>query len=458
MRDLMARYESVRDYVVPGATGLTLDIETVRAEDGEEFKLFHFRLPSVERHREFWRDEMISLVSHEIKNPLSAMKNSVDILLSGTPGDLTEGQRRFLGTSGRSIERLTHLVDGFLDVSRIRSGVFAVERARIDVREFLADITGSFTTLFNVRHVDVTWKVDDSAAEAHVDPARLEQVMINLLSNALKHTPEGGRIRITAEPAGVEAVGDEMRLLPWSELGVPRFLVIRVEDNGLGMSTETLGTVFERHHDIAGETRGRGAHLGLCISRALMEAQGGSLGVESTIGIGTTVTLYVPQNAGTACVLRRMSQARRLLERYQRSRRSAAVYALGKLTDDDWEDIAATWHAHPIVNPETDAAGAFHLWTIDGALAFAVVADRDAADRIEGVFSDRLVERDDGAYVFSSYAAGVCFTPGDATGFARVCNVAVQRMALARDAMARAAGERADTDMDCVLNEWKIKP
>jgi hypothetical protein len=155
-----------------------------------------------------------------------------------------------------------------------------------------------------------------------------------------------------------------------------------------------------------------------------------------------------------------MLQARNRLERYLRSRRSAAFYALGKLTGDDWEDISATWNSQPVVNPETDAGagGAFHLWTIDNSLALAVVADRDARDRIEDVFGDRLVARGEGAYVFASHAVGACYAPDDAAGFAQVCNIAMKRMVGARAAMAKAAEERAEADMDFVLNEWKIDP
>jgi len=456
IRDVMSRYESVRDYALPGAAGATLDIESVRPDGEDELRLLHFRVPS--RHREFWRDEMIALVSHEIKNPLSAMKHSVDILLSGTPGELTEGQRRFLGTSGRSIERLTHLVEGFLDVSRIHSGAFRVQRARVDVREFLEETITSFKTLFNVRHVDVSFDVDAAVGEAHLDVEKVEQVLVNLLSNALKHTPEGGRIRVSVDPAGVDAVGDDLRLLPWSEIGAPRLLVVRVEDNGLGMSTETLDTIFERHHAIPGDARGRGAHLGLNISRALVEAQGGSLDVESTLGIGTTVTVRLPQDQSTACVLTRMSQVREVLGRYRRSRRSAVFYAVGKIGDEGWDDISGTWRTVPVVNPETTATGTFHLWTITGGLAVGIAADRGVRDAIEEVFAPRHVACDDGAYLFSGYVVGACATPAEGAGFAQACNVAVARVARARAAMARAARDQSASDNDYVLNEWISRP
>ncbi len=462
IRELMAQHESVRDFDLLDenghACGATLDIEPVHLKGGEEFKLLHFRNSNRDANREFWRDDMIALVSHEIKNPLFAMKQSVDILLSELPGELTEGQRRFLGTSGRSIDRLTHLVEGFLDVSRIRNGAFGIKRTRIDVREFMAETVESFKSLFNVRHVNFDWDVDPTATEAWVDAAKLEQVMINLLSNALKHTPEGGSIHVNVEPAGIEAISDDLRLLPWSDLGAPRLLVIRVTDTGLGMSSDTLDHVFERYHGASadGDARGRGAHLGLNISRALVEAQGGRLAVDSKLGLGTTVTVHVPQNQTTGCLLTRMSRARDLVVQCERSARKVAFVMLGKLTDDDWDDIAASWTIPPAINPGAGepAGQLFRLWTINSSLAVAVVLDGgDAA--VEEVFGTRFVMCEDGVFVFNGYAAGVCNVPGKAVGFAQVCSAAMSRMVTARAVMSKAVDDRSDTDMDCVLNEWK---
>jgi signal transduction histidine kinase len=427
IRDMMARHEAVRDFelVDPSGrpSGASLNVEPVRPEGGEELKLLHFRDHSPDAHREFWRDEMVAMVSHEIKNPLSAMKQSVDILLSGLPGELTEGQRRFLGTSGRSIERLTHLVEGILDVSRIQVGSFGLDRKSVDVRVFLADVIGSFKTLFNVQHVTLDWDVDDAVVDAYVDAAKLEQVMINLLSNALKHTPEGGEISVSVEPAGVEAVSDDMRLLPWKDLGTPRLLVIRVADTGLGMSSETLDNVFERHYATPGDAPGVGAHLGLNISKALIEAQGGGVQIDSKIGIGTTVSVHVPQDRTTACLLTRMAHARDVMERYTVAKRSAAFFVLGKPTDDDWDDIARTWPLQPAVNPQsrTRVGGSFHLWTINGSLAVAVLADHDKTSSIEDVFGARFVTCADGSHVLSGYAAGPRShdrgTAGDVPGY-----------------------------------------
>jgi signal transduction histidine kinase len=457
--EMMSRHESVRDYVLDGdsAAGVTLSIEPVRPDGGEEMRLLHFRRPSAGVDRDFWRDEMIAMVSHEIKNPLAAMKQSVDILLSGGPGTLTEGQRRFLDTSGRNIDRLTQLVDGFLDVSRIREGVFGLERTRVDMREFVEATVASFGALFNTRGVAIEHRVADDAVDTWVDAGKLEQVLVNLLSNAVKHTPESGAIRIDVDSAGIEAIEDDLRLLPWKDLGAPRLLRIRVADTGLGMSTDTLEHAFERYHTSSG---GTGSHLGLNISRALVEAQGGRIEIESHLGIGTTVTMYLPQNPTTMCVITRMGRARRRLESYARARRSAAFLVLGKLTGDNWEDVASAWPTAPAVNPGAGVhvGTPLEMWTIDDGLAVAVAADV-AADNPPGtLFGERFVTCADGSYVFNGFAVGMCCIGGDARGFTQVCSVAMTRMTGAREAMARAVDRRRDADLACVLNEWTRGP
>jgi signal transduction histidine kinase len=465
VRDLMKRYDSIRDYTLknPNGTesGVTLDIESVYGGDGKaSLKLFHFRNRSAERRRELWRDELISLVSHEIKNPLSAMKNSVEILLSQMPGELTEGQRRFLNTSERSIDRLTHLLDGFLDVSRISAGAFQLNRSDVDVRQFTSDVIESFTALFNVNRVHLDWSVGPDVNRGYLDPEKLEQVIINLLSNALKFTPEGGNINVSVGTAGVEKVVEDMRLLPWDALGQPRLLEMVVEDNGLGMSSETLDNLFNRYHRASDAGHGRGAHLGLSISKALVEAQDGRLDIKSQIGIGTKVSVLIPQDRHTACVLSRMRQSGELVANSIGARRGVTYFALGKLDGEDWKDICSTWRRAPTINPSRDstAGSTFYMWTIDSSLAVALLLGRLDAEAQgpgpEGIFGPSYVRRDDGAYSFNGYAVGACQSgtaDTEAGNFVQLCNIAMRRMETARIALVRSEAEKTSSEIESIV-------
>jgi len=407
------------------------------------------------------------MVSHEIKNPLAAMRNSVEILRSQVAGDLTEGQRRFLDTSERSIDRLTRLLDGFLDVSRIRAGAFDVERADHDVRAFLDGVVGAFASLYNVQRVSLDWRAEGELNEVWFDAGKMEQVMVNLLSNALKFTPEGGSIHVSAAAAGVEAMGDDMRLLPWAEIGFPRLVELTVVDTGLGMASETLESLFDRHGPARGgggdsPPRGhgpRGSHLGLSISRALVEAQGGWLTLESQLGLGTTVSAFVPRDRRTSVTLARIGSLAEIFARLAATRRPLGLYVLGKYNDDDWEDIAQSWQRPPTVNPgrRERVADGFTMWTLSDEIAVCAVADMHEDDAVASIFSPRFVECDEGAHVFGSYAVGACRAPGEAKTFAQCMGIATGRMVRAREAMARATIEKLDTGIECLTNEWGVE-
>jgi signal transduction histidine kinase len=460
---VMKQHDSIRDYALKNGhgsdSGVSLDIDSVYMSDGEpEFRLLHFRNRSAERSTELWRDEMISMVSHEIKNPLSAMKNSVDILLSQQPGELNDGQKRFLDTSGRSIDRLTHLLDGFLDVSRISAGAFQYNREVVDIREFIGNTIKSFTTLFNADRVNLDWSVDAGVGQGYLDPQKLEQVIINLLGNSLKFTPANGDIEVSIRPAGVEKVDEEIRLLPWESLGTPQLLEIVVEDNGLGMSNETLDHLFNRYHRTGDAGHGRGAHLGLSISKALVEAQDGWLEIVSQLGLGTKVSVFIPQNRHTACLMSRCRTAHGLVTTALGARRPVSLYVLGKLDEENWEDICGSWPRIPVINPRRDEAGGktFHMWTVNNSLAIALLLDyreEDGPDP-ETVFGHTYVQKDPNSYMLNGYAAGACHSPSDveiAGSFAQMCHIAMRRMRTARDEMAISATDRMVSEIESIV-------
>jgi signal transduction histidine kinase len=463
---LMKQYDSIRDYTLRDRdgreSGVTLDIDSVYAENGNPtYRLLHFRNRAQGHKRELWRDELVSMVSHEIKNPLSAMKNSVEILLSQMPGELTEGQKRFLNTSERSIDRLTHLVDGFLDVSRISAGAFELNRIDADVRQFTSDVVDSFTTLFNVKRVHLDWSVDAGVSKGYLDAGKLEQVLINLLSNALKFTPQNGDISVSVRTVGVEKVSDELRLLPWNMLGEPRLLEFLVEDTGLGMSGETLDHLFNRYHRTGDAGHGRGAHLGLSISKALIEAQDGWLEIVSKLGIGTKVSVFIPQDRHTACLLSRTRRAHEMVKTSIGARKPLTFFGLGKIDGENWEDICNSWPNVPAINPGPLEAPLknFYVWTIDKELAFALLIGHTGSEPpdIEKVFGSKLVHCDDSSYLANGYAVGACHAPSeiaDSNGegtCTQLCNIAMRRMDIARKALARSTMDKMASEIESVF-------
>lgn len=454
---LMNRYDSVRGYVLDnsdgGASHVSLDVEPVRGATGEPVcKLLHFRNAPSRVQSDVWKDELISMVSHEIKNPLSAMKNSVDILLSQMPGQLTEGQKRFLCTSGRNIDRLTQLLDGFLNVSRIRAGAFELDRGWTKINEFVAEVMSEFRATFNVNRVKLDWSVDPAVSEGYIDKAKVEQVLTNLLGNAVKYTPERGTVRLTVTQAGVESMSEDLRLLPWTELGAPRILEFIVSDSGIGMTSETLEHLFVRYH--RGDAHpAQGSHLGLNISKTLVEAQNGWMEVDSQLGIGTQVRVYLPQNQNTACMLRRLGQAKETVARS--IGRPLTFVALGKANSERWDDIVSAWQRDVLVNPERlpEASGEIRLWTISESLAFGLVLDAANDEGIESLFGEAS-ETEPDSHVMNGISAGMCRVPAEGQTFAQMCNIAVTRMREARRAVVASLIDTEAADLACLVNEW----
>jgi signal transduction histidine kinase len=395
-------------------------------------KLVCFRDLSALGKNERWRDELISMLSHEIRNPLSAIRNSVNILLGQIPDPLTEGQERFLKTSMRSIDRLTRLLDGVLDVSRIYSGAFELKPAWVDLTRFIPDVIGSFETLFNVRRATLKWDIEEKLNRVFADAEKLEQVLLNLLSNALKYTPEGGEIEIAVREAGIESLDDDMRLLPWKELPSPQLIRITVRDTGLGMNEETLANLFTRYYKASKKSRVGGTHLGLSISKTLVEAQNGLLDVKSKLGIGTEVNVLLPRDERTGYILQSLNSVRANLRRSLSENKHVGFCTVGKESAECWLDLTKAWRKQPMVNPSVGEGlrEKFLLWTLSEYLAVAMVLDPDQQGSLENSFGGQGRPGED-ARRFDGFAVGLSHAPEEGESLARLFNISLKRMAQA---------------------------
>jgi signal transduction histidine kinase len=347
---------------------------------GPALKLIHVKDYSAHNHYERWKDELVSMAAHEIKNPLSAMRTSMTTLASHSGRTMSESEQDLLAVSIRSIDRLTRLLDNLLDVSRIRSGIYAPEPRSVDVGEFASEVVGAFKTLFNVRRQRLGFQVSGELRRVYIDGPRLEQILINLLNNALKFTPEGGEIELSVDRAGIETLSDDARILPWEELGAPVFVRFTVRDTGLGMTGETLSHLFTRHHRAETPGAGVGAHLGMSIAKKLAEVQNGFLDIVSELGVGTRVSVSVPADEPTFSLMSRMRSFERVLPRLLEGRKDATVTALRKDASAAWIGIFDRWPAQPVVNPSIDEekSGEFFAWTLGERVAIAACADTES--------------------------------------------------------------------------------
>lgn len=224
------------------------------------------------------KSEFVSFVAHELRTPMTSIRGYADMLERGMSGPLTEQQKDFIHTINSNVGRMRILVADLQDVSRIETGQMRLEVERVSFTEALEDALESTRAQIDERSQELKIDAPDGLPRVEADPTRLAQILINLLSNASKYTPEEGHIGVQ-----VSEDGDYVRCA--------------VSDTGVGMSEEDQAQLFTKFFRSENPTVREmpGTGLGLCITKSLIELQGGEIEVESELGEGTTFTFTVPK-------------------------------------------------------------------------------------------------------------------------------------------------------------------
>jgi two-component system, OmpR family, phosphate regulon sensor histidine kinase PhoR len=221
------------------------------------------------------RSDFIANVSHELRTPLSAMKLMLETVLGAD--DDADARTLFLPQIGDEVERMIRLVEDLLELARSESGAIPMRRERFDLGDVAAATVNAFAQRADALGVELELDAP-VAVEVDADRGRLTQVAVNLLDNALRHTPRGGSVVVEVARAERDAL-------------------LRVRDTGAGIPFADLPRVFERFYVVdrsRSRERGGGTGLGLAIAKHLVEAHGGSLVAESEYGRGATFTMRVP--------------------------------------------------------------------------------------------------------------------------------------------------------------------
>jgi signal transduction histidine kinase len=272
-----ARLRQVRDELAAHAATL----ERVNGDLQREVRSRQEAERELQRANEA-KSEFVSLVAHELKTPLACIKTSVDMLVSGRTGNLVESQRRFVELAARNVDRLQRILGDLLDLSRIEAGRLEIENERLDLPALLADLAAGHRVGTEAAGLDLVLEVEPGLGALWTDGHRVAQVVSNLVSNATKFTPPGGRIRVGARGAGGN-------------------VEVWVADTGVGLSEEDQRRVFERFYQArAGRTLKTGTGLGLAISQHLCRCLGGELRVESRAGEGSRFSFSLPSSPGHA--------------------------------------------------------------------------------------------------------------------------------------------------------------
>jgi signal transduction histidine kinase len=223
------------------------------------------------------KSEFLASMSHELRTPLNAVIGFSDVLLDRLFGDLTAKQEEYLEDIRGSGRHLLDLINDILDLSKVEAGKMQLELARMSLREALEEGVAMVSERAKRQGLSLSLAVEDGVERVVADPLRIKQVLVNLLTNAVKFTPSGGSIEVKAARAA-----EEIR--------------VSVQDSGIGIDESDYARIFEAFHQghrgVSASAEGTG--LGLTLSKRIVELHGGRLWVESRTGQGSTFTFSIP--------------------------------------------------------------------------------------------------------------------------------------------------------------------
>jgi signal transduction histidine kinase len=224
------------------------------------------------------RAEFVGVASHELKTPINVIIGYLELMQEGIYGELTPTQKEILTTIGKQANSLTRLVKRLLDISRFEASGGKLDVREVDLQRLLQTLESSFSVLAKQR--DISFSVEHGQGlpgNVYWDEDRINEVLGNLISNAFKFTPRGGKVALSVGP-------------------VDSTVVVTVADTGAGISREQLPHIFDKFYqaDNQAQASSKGTGLGLAIAKEIVEAHGGETTVESRVGVGTTFVVTLP--------------------------------------------------------------------------------------------------------------------------------------------------------------------
>jgi PAS domain S-box-containing protein len=223
------------------------------------------------------KDQFLSILSHELRTPINAIMGFGSILEDELAGPLNPKQHHYIGKIMSGADTLLGLVSDLLDMSRMQAGKFVLDPGDMAFQDVAAEVLATLAPLAELKHQRLVNEVEPGLPRFQADARRLTQVLVNLVNNAIKFTPEHGTIRVRARAEGAN-------------------LLAEVEDTGIGIAAEDVPKLFQRFGqlDMSRTRSASGTGLGLSIAKALVEAHGGQIGVRAVAGEGSTFWFTLP--------------------------------------------------------------------------------------------------------------------------------------------------------------------
>lgn len=258
----------------------------------EEIKDTNMKLERLER----LKSEFISIVSHELKTPLTSINSSIDIILKGMTGEINDATEKFLNLAKSNVKRLSAIIYDLLDLSKIEAGKmeFRFERTNINLPVEL--VKNTLENLAKEQNITINLNLDENLDFVYIDTQRMEQVLTNLVSNAIKFTRENGTIEISSSRISADEIKNNKFFDELPSKMSREYVKIAVKDNGIGIAPENQYKVFEQFKQIENSLSRQvgGSGLGLPIAKRLMEAHKGFIWLESELDKGSTFYLAIP--------------------------------------------------------------------------------------------------------------------------------------------------------------------
>ena len=222
------------------------------------------------------KDDFISIASHELRTPITAMRNYFSMLLEGSFGKLSKDTRESIVMMTKNAERLNNLVEDLLNVSRLQQGRIKIDSKNIDMIPIVTEAVANLQSTAKEKRLELKFENKNEQVMAHADPERVRQIVVNVIGNALKYTEKGSvTVSISKDP---------------------KTILVKVKDTGIGMSAEDQQRLFEKFYRVINKKTQNivGTGLGLWLTREILELMDGKIFIDSIENVGTQVTISLP--------------------------------------------------------------------------------------------------------------------------------------------------------------------
>jgi signal transduction histidine kinase len=296
--EVIARSDSLRDFLATGEDDSALEelsrqnrdlvqVLSELEEKREQLERLNTKLEESNRElnqanaqlRELsaMKEEFLALTTHDLRSPLTVISGVINFFTSGRLGDMTPEQKNMVSMMERNTQNLIELVNDLLDASKLESGTMRLDFSTIELRALVDELREQMQPLATEKEITLEEALPADIPPLRADRAKLRRVLVNLISNALKFTPRGGRVILSAAPER-----DAVR--------------VSVTDTGVGIAPGDLRDIFDKYAQARSRaTRSeKGTGLGLYITRQLVELHGGHIEVESEVGKGSTFSFTIP--------------------------------------------------------------------------------------------------------------------------------------------------------------------